>query len=344
MDYEKFVENVQADLIKSLSDSCHNVTVEPIEVSKLQGQSYSGVSIKHDDSAISTSVNLEQFYGMYQDGSSYENVLQEIADAVVTGFASVPDVDIGMLSDYESMKQHLTAQIVGAKNNSDKLKDVPHQMMEDMAVVYRFQVGEVSSGQASILITNQMLELYGITQEQLHQDALEMSQRNEPVSIKNMDEIIYEMSDGFMGSIENPESALWVATNESRFNGASVIAYPDFMERAAQQLDGGFYLLPSSIHETLLISDAFGMKAKELKEMVTQINAAEIRPEEKLTDNAYHYDADAKVFEQAENFEKRMEKAQEHKSVLDELKANKQICKETEPKSHKAPKKDVPEL
>ena len=99
------------------------------------------------------------------------------------------------------MKQHLTAQIVGAKNNSDKLKDVPHQMMEDMAVVYRFQVGEVSGGQASVLITNQMLELYGITQEQLHQDALEMSQRNEPVSIKNMDEIIYEMSDGFMGSI-----------------------------------------------------------------------------------------------------------------------------------------------
>ena len=340
MDYEKFVENVQADLIKSLSDSYHNVTVEPIEVSKLQGQSYSGVSIKHDDSAISTSVNLEQFYGMYQDGSSYENVLQEIADAVVTGFASVPDVDIGMLSDYESMKQHLTAQIVGAKNNSDKLKDVPHQMMEDMAVVYRFQVGEVSGGQASVLITNQMLELYGITQEQLHQDALEMSQRNEPVSIKNMD----EMSDGFMGSIENPESALWVATNESRFNGASVMAYPDFMESAAQRLEGGFYLLPSSIHETLLISDVFGMTAKELKEMVTQINAAEVRPEEKLTDNVYHYDADAKVFEQAENFEKRMEKAQEHKSVLDELKANKQICKETEPKGHKAPKKDVPEL
>ena len=141
MDYEKFVENVQADLIKSLSDSYHNATVEPIEIKlqKLQGQSYSGVSIKHDDYAISTSVNLEQFYGMYQDGSSYENVLQEIVDAVVTGFASVPDVDIGMLSDYESMKQHLTTQIVGAKNNSDKLKDVPHQMMEDMAVVYRFR-------------------------------------------------------------------------------------------------------------------------------------------------------------------------------------------------------------
>ena len=201
------------------------------------------------------------------------------------------------------MKEHLTIQIVGAESNTERLATIPHQMMEDMAVVYRFNFGEVSGGNASIVVTNPMMELYGITQEQLHQDALEAAQKNEPLSIKNMDEIMYEMTGGFAGSVDDPQSPMWIATNESRFNGASAMAYGDFMDQATEKLEGSFYILPSSIHEVIMIPDSFGMKAEELKAMVTSINASEVRPEERLTDNVYHFDAVARIFEQADSFE-----------------------------------------
>ena len=242
------------------------------------------------------------------------------------------------------MKQHLTIQVVGADSNAEKLATIPHHMMEDMAVVYRFNFGNVSGGNASIVVTNQMMELYGITHEQLHQDALEAAQMNEPISIKNMDEIMYELTSGFIGSLDNPQCPMWVATNESRFNGASVMAYPDFMDQVSEKLEGDFYILPSSTHEVIMIPDSFGMKAHELKAMVTDVNASEVRPEEKLTDNVYHFDSVARVFEQADSFEKRAEKEQSRKSVLDDLGEKKQVCKAQEPKVRQQHKKEGPEL
>ena len=344
MNFEKFAENVKEDLAKTLSDTFPNVSVELIEVNKLQGQSYTGLSIKHDESDVAPSINLNQFYEKYEDGSNYEDVLQNLTDVVVTSFSYTSNIDTDVLNNYEQMKQYLTIQIVGVDSNAEKLETIPHQKMEDMAVVYRFNFGEISGGNASIVVTNQMIEHYGITQEQLHQDALAVAQRKEPMFIKNMDEIMYEMTGGFVGTIDNPQSPMWVATNQSRFNGASVMSYPDFMEQVSDKLEGSFYILPSSTHEVILIPDSFGMKAHELKAMVTEINASEVRPEEKLTDNVYHFDSVARVFEQADSFEKRSEKAHSRKSVLDALGEKKQVCKVQEPKVRKQHKIESPEL
>ena len=344
MNFEKFTENVQADLTKSLSDAFPDVSVEVMEVNKLQGQSYTGLSIMREESAVAPSINLMPFFEMYEDGAVYEDVLQKITDAAVTSLSYSAEIDVDALHNYDQMKEHLTIQIIGAENNAEMLAAIPHQMMEDMAVVYRFSFGEVSGGNASIVVSNRMMEHYGITQEQLHKDALEAAQKNEPVSVKNMDEIIYELSGGFAGSVDNPQSPMWIATNESRFNGASVMAYPDFMDQVSEKLEGSFYILPSSTHEVIMIPDSFGMKAQEMKTMVTDINASEVRPDEKLTDNVYHFDSVARVFEQADDFEKRSEKAHSRKSVLDDLGEKKQVCKVQEPKVRKQPKKESPEL
>lgn len=344
MDYEKFVEKVQMDLMQKLSGQYRNVTIEPIEVSKLQGQSYLGLSVRHDDSAIAESLNLSTLHEWYQNGLPYENILQKITDMVVTRFSNVSKINADSLKDYEKMKPYLAIQIIGLENNADMLSKIPHQRMEDLAIVYRFRVSDIPNGQASVLVTDKLLESYGITKEQLQKDALEMVQKNEPVTIKNMDEMIYEITEGSMGTLENPASPIWVATNNSQFHGASVIAYPDFMEQAAEKLNDSFYLLPSSTHEVLLIPDSYDLKAQELKEMVTVINASDVSPEDKLTDNAYHYDSESKVFEQAENFEKRLENKKEHASVLDALGEKKQQCASYEPKFREVNRKEEMDL
>lgn len=102
-------------------------------------------------------------------------------------------------------------------------------------------------GQASALVTNSMLEHYGITAGQLQQDAFASAVSHKPFEIKTMAEVLNEL----MGAEIIPEDAMpiYVASNQERIHGAGVIAYPKFMEEAEKRLGGDFYVLPSSIHE-----------------------------------------------------------------------------------------------
>ena len=257
------------------------------------------------------------------------------------GKKTVPEAFMEQLWDYEAMKPHLIMEMMGKEDNTGKLQGIPHKDLEDMAVTYRFLLNRTDEGQATIQLTNSLFESYGITAEQLHQDAVDNCQRIAPVSILNMNEVLCEMSGGLFGGADDSLSPLYIATNASKMRGASVIAYPNFMDQAAEKLGGGFFVLPSSVHEVILIPDSFEMTAVELKQMVTQINASEVAPEERLTDNVYHFDAEAGVFEKAEKFEQRMEKESERKSVLDELGSKKQECLGKPQKEHGIAKRET---
>ena len=106
---------------------------------------------------------------------------------------SRPDIDVASLTDYDQMKEKLAMEVVSAEANKEMLETVPHQNMEDMAVVYRFVLSSDDEGRASILVTNQMIENMGVTPEQLHADAIENAPRIKPAEIKGMGEVLAEM-------------------------------------------------------------------------------------------------------------------------------------------------------
>ena len=121
---------------------------------------------------------------------------------------------------------------------------------------------------------------------------------------------------------------MFIATVPDKNSGAGVLAYQDFMDQAAEKIGGDFYVIPSSIHEILLVPDNGEVQAEGLKEMVQEVNATEVSPEEKLSDNVYHYDSKEHIFELAEKYEARQqekeaaidEKAEDRVSVLKDLK------------------------
>ena len=95
-------------------------------------------------------------------------------------------------------------------------------------------------------------------------------------------------------------SLMYIATNEDRMNGASVLAYPDFMETAVECLNGSFYILPSSIHEVILLPEKSGFDVQELQMLVRHVNATEVAPKERLSDHVYHYDRKKRLFKRAD--------------------------------------------
>ncbi|MDO4170600.1 MAG: DUF5688 family protein [Lachnospiraceae bacterium] len=207
-----------------------------------------------------------------------------------------------IMSSYENVKDRLIVRMVSSKENKEWLSNVPHHNVEDMAAVYRIVLTKNEQGLTSIPFDNRLLAHYGITKKQLHEDAIESESKHYPLKIQCITEVLKGMADIPFGSEEIP---LFVATNELSLNGAGVITYPDFMEQASKRLKGDFYMLPSSIHEVLLIAESEAGDYHDLLDMVKEVNKTVVMPHERLTNNVYHYDSKEKIFEMAASYVER---------------------------------------
>lgn len=345
MDFKEFVNKLEQDLKEYLSDSSPGAQVRQTPVEKLQAGSYTGISIIPADTNMGMNINADQLYARMQDGRSYEGVLAMALFQVDQGMHDMPAVDVQSITNYETAKNLLCFEVVGTEQNADMLANIPHTDMENMSMVYRLQLDSNAQGTSTILITNAMMEQYGITKDQLHADAMENAPEIRAASFKTMAEIMGVPVEMMPQDMASP---MYVATNEDKVQGAAVMFYPDFMDQVAKELGGDVFVLPSSVHEVLILPNNGSMSVDELRDMVTTINATEVSEQDRLTDSVYHYDAGARIFELGEKFEERQaqkENAKEERSsVLKDLKDKKQDM-DMKPKSPGRPKsKDEPAI
>lgn len=185
MEFNEFREKVKVALPDFLTDDLRNAEIKDTAVNKLQGESYSGISITPEGSRVGVSINLEDAFLDYQTGSQFTAVMNRLADTIVGTLGERNQFDLGFLADYSAVKNMLTVEVVGKDQNAEMLQSVPHQEMEDLAAVYRIDLGETENGNASVLITNEMLRNYGLTPDHLHQDALDAAQHTMKYSMNN---------------------------------------------------------------------------------------------------------------------------------------------------------------
>jgi hypothetical protein len=341
MDYERFKEGFQDALKAELAVRGDDVELTARRVDKMN-DSYDAITVRPVDSSIGVNISVEKAFAAYENGTPIPEIAEHFADAVEKGFRESPQVDLESLSDYEQMKSKLSMEVVSAEKNAELLESVPHERMEDMAVVYRFVLDQTDSGNGTILVTNQLLDQYGITKEQLRADAMENAPEIRPSEIRGMSEVMSEIAPGMIPEVAPEDEQMFVATVPDKIHGAGVIAYPNFMEDAAQKMGGDFFVLPSSIHEVLLVKDNGQMTAKELENMVKEVNATQVEPADQLTDHVYHYDSQNHIFELADKYEERQREA-EHEavdkdSVLGDLKEKKQEIAKKDPAKDAATK------
>nr|WP_297936158.1 DUF5688 family protein [uncultured Blautia sp.] len=340
MDFEKFVEEVKSRITDFLPEKYANTNIFVREQEKINSN-YTGLMVELEGRTANPTINLERFYEEYQNGQLMEDVLYDIAKIVQM---ERPEVDVSRLADYDKVKDSLFIRVCNSKENEELLKNVPHVEIEDMAVTCHILVAKDKIGISSTTVTNDMLKSYGMREEQLINDALESSPRVNPPEIVNMDELmeqIYREQFTMMGYNEDEitkmledmpraEIPMIVVTNEDRVNGAATMFYPGVMDEIGEKLNSKFFVLPSSLHETIVVLNDGNMEYKSLLAMVTEINATQVDTQDKLTDQVYHYDVTDKVFEKASRYEDRKqekEKSHEKKSVLEKLEEKKDESK-----------------
>ena len=85
------------------------------------------------------------------------------------------------------------------------------------------------------------------------------------------------------------ERMMYVLSNKTGINGASIILDEEFMENVYKRIGKDFYILPSSIHEVLAVADDGYMDAKDMQMMVYEINRSQVSVEDRLSDHVYKY-------------------------------------------------------
>ena len=267
-----------------------------------------------------------------------------IADVVVE---APIQVNLKSIMDYDIAKDNLFIRVSSAEANKDMLANVPHQLKEDLAITYHVAVSMDEEGLSSMLIKNDLLKQYGITAEQLHEDAMKSSPRIMAPEVSSMGAIMEELveKDLVMMSPEEREMlqesiresaqmpTFFVVTNQQRIDGAGALFYPEVMDNLGELLGQDYFILPSSIHEMLVLPDNGEVSADELRMMVTEVNSTQVAPAERLTNDVYHFDTKDHVFEKADRFTER-QKEKEAQAVKAEKAGKEQPDKKPKTKKH----------
>ena len=334
---EAFAEAVEKEFG---SGGTSNIEIENRLVDKVN-ETYDAFTVKHTGSDVGVNISINDAYDAYvrQDASIEELTASAVArTAEALQNAPVISNSINDIQNYDAMKNKLVMEVVSAEANAELLETIPHKDIEDMAVIYRFDVKDIVGDGASIVVTNKMLDNYGVTPEKLHEDAVKNAPEIRPIVIQGMAEVLAKqmgVEDLEMLGLNIPpeQEQIFVASVPDNVHGAGVLAYEDFMDKAAEKVGGDFYILPSSIHEVLIVPDNGMMDLAALENMVREVNATTVDPSEKLTDSVYHYDSKDKIFELGEKHLLRQavkeresemsQKGEGKKSLLGELKAAK---------------------
>ena len=296
MEFNEFCEYLKDHVKEYLPEEFQDANVTVARMQKNNGTELMGLSIRTEGCTISPNIYLDNYFSEYQQGMDIDLACERIAKMHIEhmnpGQALAGIVD--KFQDTDFIKSHVVISLVNAQKNEKLLSEVPHQLKEDLAILYRVYLGNEGENVGTVLVRNEHMKTWGLTKEELHECAMKNSRELMPVEVEDIGSVLAGMGIG-MPFPEGPaESMLYVISNKQRVGGAAGIIYSDCLEKLSEKLGSDLYILPSSVHETLALS-AGNSEVSELAQMVKEVNATQVSPEEQLSDHVYRYDAKAKT-------------------------------------------------
>lgn len=309
MEFEAFKNTIMDLVSKEVEDrGLEGISMKLTTVESPDGMT-DRLMVSVDDSKMSMAFRLKEIYQSVEDGEDIDHAVYKMVNTIEDNISFVKEKEQDVksfISDYEKVKDNTYLRLI--PGDSPILKSTPHRMIEDMALVVNVHLDSFSDehGKSCVVVTKPLMEMYGIDEAQLFADAEKNSLANEPMVFKPLLDMVKDLINS--EDIPNPEDVgivTYIATNTSGFQGAAVAGYPDFCEKAAETIGGSFYMLPSSVHEFILIKDDGTPKAKDLNRMIKNVNETVLEPRDVLAAQCYHYDAKAKVLETGLNYAQR---------------------------------------
>lgn len=260
-------------------------------VKKNNGVELQAVVIRTKGEVVSPTIYVDQFIDEIE---KEEVTVTEVAEKVFEIYKENKNPELGAeVSDFTKKQyilDHVEYQLVNADRNASRLEKVPSKKIADLAALYRTVISNDQHGTASFVVTDEMMELAGISIEELD-EAATRNTKNAGFSVKSMQQVMAEM----MGMSEEMAEAMadgpqmFVLTNGRKTNGANILLFKEQLAELAEKVDDDFFILPSSIHELLAIPASQVDEAEQLRQMVREVNDTQVAPDEILGYEVYRY-------------------------------------------------------
>lgn len=297
MNYQEFRDEVKKNIGMYLNTSgMENAKVE-IETVQKVNKKLEGLKFVTENSKVCPIYYMDNLYKDYLSNGNFDLTMVELIEKLKFSEMERPDFDL----DFNKIKDKVILELVNSENNKGLLEYIPHRNIADLSVIYRWIIDANNYGITSAIVTNQVAEEINLSENDLFKSASENLKKTSPATIKSLEEVVMgimndqpEKNDQGI-EIDDPDS-IYVISNTRKQYGAAAILDTELMSNIAEQMDSNIYILPSSIHECLLVSDRFG-EPEQLQQMVREVNSTEVDIKDKLSDNLYVFNKDTKKIE-----------------------------------------------
>lgn len=279
-----------------------------------------GMSVKEQHEQKAPVIYLDSYYKSFLEqemtvGNAVKDIYNTLNECQIP---MLPDI---VFSNFEAVKPRIVYRLVNYKHNKKLLEDIPYFIYYDLAIIFCVLIESNDNGCISMLIHNNYMNVWKTDRDRLYKLAEENTPRLLPFVFNSMPEIITKVSvhseehdfgDQLRDSLLDAQahSPLYVLTNTEGIYGAAVVLYDGVLKEISETMGKDLIILPSSIHEVLLIPYNDTVNYIELSEMVKSINETEVPMDEVLSNNIYLYkretNAVSAVFKESEMSKRKM--------------------------------------
>lgn len=287
--YDEIINAIREEIPEELRDM---MEVDIREIVKANDTVLHGVVIKRPDQAIVPTIYIEDCIKQLPEDFAMKDLAEAIISLYQVGMREAPAVE-SLSLEFDDIKDKLVVQLAEVERNKDRLKELAYKPLDNGMVMLAYVVvQEDERGSMRFAVTKDIAEGQNYDIDKMFETAMK---NNEPVLVDTKDvifsEVVKEVQNLFDKEINDklPDS-MYTLTNSSTNLGAASLYYPDVQKRIGDMLQNSYYVLPSSIHEVMILPCSVNDNPEFLRKMVKEANETVVNPQEVLSDRIFMYD------------------------------------------------------
>ncbi len=288
--FEDFKQFVLLNIRDYLPDGYKDADITIEAVQKNNNNEYEGLCIRGDKDTISPVLNLNQYYQKFLGGSCLKDILEEVTQRYLSQKNSSSGLGLENFM-LENVREQLYVAARNAEKNEHMLRDIPHEIRGDIALIYRVRTQMDDGCFASFVVSNRFLKWWGINEQYLAKIAWDNMRNNFKPTFNSLNAVVEEIGGVSLGDEPN---ILWIITNKDSCDGAAYMFDEEFLEKVSEQLKDDIWIIPSSIHEALIVKKTPELDVEALMQTIRQTNESHVIAEEVLSDSLYQYEQSTK--------------------------------------------------
>lgn len=291
MNYEEFKRKLINMLREGFDDNIDLILHQGLKTNLGKVDILSIVNKEEEDAVCVPAACLQEYYEWHQREYSIDRIALAIIDDYYKDKRIPKQVVIPLLEEiknYEKIKGRVYYRILNAEKNQDLFSEVPYLDFLDLKIVFYILAVGSTNEIGSIIVNQKLMDEWEISTDELCNIAMENTPKLFPVQVNTIGGILGNMQ------IESDAGQMWeedlVVSNHVWINGFGVILYPGILQEIAQRADKDMIILPSSIHEAILIPYDNRVDINEIQGIVRRVNDSLELQSEVLSNEVYLFE------------------------------------------------------